>query len=177
MPDQWLIVRFYRRGDTFKTRSWFLDSGLVTDSSAPTNLLFTSEKKYVARNVGKAVPLEEYSAAKLKGSRTRITAIGNAQTGSPTFTAFIEENRNILSWRDDLDDLREPDKKGKVPPGTTLSYLLMGWYRDQENEPFAALPGQIPGESGEPPSAADVLEALGWSLDRRQSRRRISSQS
>ena len=36
-------------------------------------------------------------------------------TGSPTFTAFIAENRNIFSWHDKLEDLRDAKRGGRLP--------------------------------------------------------------
>ncbi len=168
LPDQWLIVRFSRRsGEPQKTKAWFLDSSLVGDQDAPSTLLFPGESKYEARKVGKVVALEDFTATKFQGDHPNITAVGNAHTGSPTFTAFIAENRNILSWHDSLNDLRN---NGQVPKETTLSYLLLGWYHNAPAEPLAAIRAQLAdaraqiGDTGEV-TAADVLAALGWSID------------
>lgn len=148
LPDQWLIVRFSRcGGEPQKTRAWFLDSSLVGDPNAPSSLLFPGDSKYEARKVGKVVALEDFTAAKFQGDHPNITAVGNAHTGSPTFTAFIAENRNILSWHDSLNDLRN---NGAVPKETTLSYLLLGWYHNEQAEPLAN---------------KDVLASLGWTTD------------
>ena len=108
LPDQWLIVRFTRRDTTLTTKAWFIDGGLFNESS-PTKLVIPDTDKFVARGVGKVVPLEKFVPADFEGRRTTITAIGNASTGSPTFTAYIAENRNIFSWHDKLEDLRTPD--------------------------------------------------------------------
>jgi hypothetical protein len=161
LPDQWLIVRFSRRGAEPQTaepqtKAWFVDSGLVVNSSDPPNLLVERGDKYKERSVGKVIPLDSFKAAEFQGERTTITALGNAQTGSPTFTAFVAENRNILSWHDGLNDLREPDIQGKVPKEIALSYLLLGWYRDEQNEPLTALSAKLI----EQRDAQDKL--LGW---------------
>src|SRR5437868_5569095 len=91
LPDQWLIVRFCRRGAEQQTtaRAWFLDGGLVVGSGSPANLLYADDDgdEYKARRVGKVVPLEEFKPADFAGKRTTITAVGNRYTGSPTFTA------------------------------------------------------------------------------------------
>jgi hypothetical protein len=138
LPDHWLIVRFSRRDAAFKTRAWFVDGGAVV-STGGASLLFAGTDKYVARRVGRVVPLEEFATTNFGGERIpTITALGNAYTGSPTFTAFLAENRNIFSWHDKLEDLREPNTEGQVPEGTALSYLLVGWYREQANEPLAS---------------------------------------
>ena len=156
LPDQWLIVRFTRRGSGSQTKAWFLDSGLVANRSEPANLLVAQGNKYVARQVGKAVALEQFDPAAFQGERTVINAIGNRHTGSPTFTAFVAENRNVFSWHDDLSDLRQTGG-GKMPNDAALSYLLLGWYRDEQNEPSAALPPLLQGKS--------VLDALRWAVD------------
>ncbi|MDT5271219.1 MAG: hypothetical protein QOH49_3405 [Acidobacteriota bacterium] len=167
LPDQWLIVRFCRRDAVLSpsTKAWFLDGGLLA-SDSPANLLVVKGKQYVARRAGKVVPLEEFKLADFAGERSTITAVGNRYTGSPTFTANVAENRNVLSWHDDLGDLREPRATGKVPTDIALSYLLLGWYHEAQDEPFAALPSQLTIENTtDPPCALDVLKALGWHLN------------
>jgi hypothetical protein len=156
LPDQWLIVRFCRRGTT-QSRAWFVDSGLIVDSDSPANLLIASDGQYTAKRVGKVTPLDQFTPADFEGERTTITALGNPQTGSPTFTASVAENRNVLSWHDDLADLRGSDHKGKIPSEAALSYLVLGWYHDKQNEPFVALPAQL--------TDRNVMEALGWRID------------
>lgn len=138
LPDHWLIVRFARRNQTVKTKAWFVAGGSLAADAGPGSLLFAGGEKYAAKRVGKVVPLEQFASANSPGDRTTITALGNAFTGSPTFTAFIAENRNVFSWHDKLEDLRQPNAEGRVPEGTTLSYLLVGWYRDQVNEALAS---------------------------------------
>lgn len=138
LPEHWLIVRFARTGATLKTSAWFVDGGSLATDAGPANLLFAGTEKYVATSVGKVVPLDKFASTNFSGQRTTITAIGNTQTGSPTFTAFIAENRNVFSWHDKLEDLRQPNEEGTVAAGTTLSYMLLGWYHDQTNEPLAS---------------------------------------
>lgn len=167
LPDQWLIVRFCRRGaeQPPTTRAWFLDGGLLVGSGSPANLLHADGDEYKARRAGKVVPVEEFKPADFAGERTTITAVGNRYTGSPTFTASVAENRNLLSWHDSLEDLREPRGTGQVLKDVALSYLLLGWYHDAKDEPFAALPAQLrKEETDELPGAPDVLKALGWQV-------------
>ncbi|MET0646943.1 MAG: hypothetical protein ABW208_10010 [Pyrinomonadaceae bacterium] len=168
LPDQWLIVRFCRRGAEQQrtTRAWFLDGGVLA-ADGPANLLVAEGNKYAARRAGKVVPLEEFKPADFVGARTTITALGNRYTGSPTFTANIAENRNVLSWHDNLNDLREPRGTGKVPKNVALSYLVLGWYRDAQDEPFAALPALLKeADPSATPGAPEVLKALGWHLEK-----------
>ena len=166
LPDHWLIVRFARDSNsTLTTKAWFLDGGVINPDSA-TNLLFPNADKFVSKGVGKVVPLEQFATANFPPDRTTITAIGNASTGSPTFTAFIAENRNIFSWHDQLEDLRTTDTAKKIREGTTLTYCVLGWYRDPQNEPTSALAAKVV----ERRDAADKLLGLlidppGWSIE------------
>src|SRR5262249_33425908 len=133
VPDHWVIVRFARRDSAGTTKAWVVDGGGVAGDDE-ANLLFAQNDKYVPQPVGKVVPLAQFASANFSGERTTITALGNESTGSPTFTGFISENRNIFSWHDKLEDLRQPNAEGKIPKGTTLTYAVLGWYRDPNNE-------------------------------------------
>jgi hypothetical protein len=163
LPDQWLIVRFCRRGaEPQQTKAWFVDSSLVAGSDDTTNLIFAGSNKYETRQVGKVVELDQFVPADPQAKRTTITATGNSLTGSPTFTAFVAENRNIISWHDNLEDLR---KQGLLKE-TALSYLLLGWYRDEQNEPLKVIPIHLKDKNPlEPLDAPAVLKAMGWTLD------------
>lgn len=153
LPDHWLIVRFSHQDSAVKTRAWFVDGGAIVSETGPGNLLFEGNEKYVAKRVGKVVPVEEFATANFSDARTPITALGNNSTGSPTFTAFIAENRNIFSWHDKLEDLRTPDTEGKIPEGTALTYLLIGWYRDPKDEPLALAAAKL------------IQQEKGWLID------------
>ncbi len=139
LPDHWLIVRFAHQNAAVKTKAWFVDGAAIV-AEEKGNLLFAEDSKYVAKTVGKVTPFEEFATANFSGKRMDqpLTALGNATTGSPTFTAFIAENRNIFSWHDKLEDLRQSDANGKVPDETTMTYLVLGWYRTPAHEPLSA---------------------------------------
>lgn len=165
LPDQWLIVRFCRRGASLQTKAWFVDSSLVMGSDeGPVNLLLENGDEYEARRVGKVVSLDEFAPAEFAGEHPKITAIGNAQTGSPTFTAFLAENRNVLSWHDTLNDLREPANTGEVPRDTSISYLLLGWYCDRGDEPLKALPVELVKQESPKPEGW-LIEPLDWLVE------------
>ena len=161
LPDHWLIVRFARSGGNLKTRAWFIDGGAVVGESSPTNLVSPGPNKYTGKRIGKVVPLEEFATGNFSGERiTTITAIGNEFTGSPTFTAYIAENRNVFSWHDKLEDLRtSANEDGKIPEGTTLTYSLLGWYREPQNEPLSSAAAKVI----EQRDATNKL--LGWLID------------
>ena len=162
LPDHWLIIRFSRKDSNLKTRAWFIDGGAVVTDGSKTTLLFPRGDEYAARRVGQVIPLEDIATAKLATERTQITAVGNGNTSSPTFTAFIGENRNIFSWHDKLEDLRTPQPDGKVPEDTTLTYCVLGWYRDPQNEP---LPQNEPRKQNVSERRDATNKLLGWLID------------
>jgi hypothetical protein len=165
LPDHWLIVRFSHQNAVVKTRAWFVDGGAIV-SEEEGNLLFVDDSEYIAKGLGKVTPLEEFATANFSGKRTEtpITAIGNATTGSPTFTAFIAENRNIFSWHDKLEDLR-PDVKDKIPDGTTLTYLVLGWYRTPAQEPLAASAVTVTPQHEKNELQGWLIDPPGWFVD------------
>lgn len=167
LPDHWLIVRFSRNDATLKTRAWFVDGGAVVADTAPTNLVFPGTGKHVGKRVGKVVPLEDFTIANFSGERApEIIATGTTQTGSPTFTASIAENRNIFSWHDDLNDLRGTDADKSVRDGTTLTYCVLGWYRDPQNEPLASSSAKVKERRDESERLLGwLIEPPGWSID------------
>ncbi len=165
LPDHWLIVRFSVTDSNLKTKAWFVDGGAVVETS-PTSLLFPDANKYTAKRVGKVIPLEDFATANFSGERAKINALGTNETGSPTFTASIAENRNVLSWHDKLEDLRTPNARGKVREGTTLTYCVLGWYRNPANEPLAAPQAKIVERRSDTNKLLGwFVEPLGWSID------------
>jgi len=166
LPDHWLIVRFSRSGSTLKTRAWFIDGGAIVAETAPTNLIVAAQGKYVGKRVGKVTPLEEFATANFSGERTTITALGNDTTGSPTFTANIAENRNIFSWHDKLEDLRTPPTaKGSIKEEITLTYCVLGWYRNPLHEPLAADVAKVVERRDEKNNLLGwLINPVGWSI-------------
>ncbi|HEX6716020.1 MAG TPA: hypothetical protein VF088_02850 [Pyrinomonadaceae bacterium] len=164
LPDHWLIVRFSHPGAAVKTRAWFVDGGAAV-SEGQGNLLFESGNKYTAKTVGKVTPLEQFATPDFSREPQKITALGNATTGSPTFTAFIAENRNIFSWHDKLEDLRDPITTGSVPDGTTLTYLLLGWYRTPAHEPLSAPAVTVTAQHEKDQLRGWLIDPPGWFVD------------
>ncbi|HEU4713013.1 MAG TPA: hypothetical protein VFS76_15695 [Pyrinomonadaceae bacterium] len=168
LPDHWLIVRFARQGSTLKTNAWFVDGGALATDAGPANLLFAESDEYVAKRAGKVVPLDQFASANSGAERTPvpITAAGNAFTGSPTFTAFIAENRNVFSWHDTLEDLRQPNAEGSVPEGTALSYLVTGWYRTPKDEALASPAVKVtPKRDDKDKLLGFVIDPPGWFIE------------
>src|SRR6185369_9853747 len=163
LPDHWLIVRFSHQNAALKTRAWFVDGGAIV-SEERGNLLFREDSKYMAKTLGKVIPFEAFATASVLDKRIDepITALGNATTGSPTFTAFIAENRNTFSWHDKLEDLRQSDK---IPDDTTLTYLVLGWYRAPAQEPLAASAVTVTPQHQDDVLQGWLIDPLGWFVD------------
>jgi hypothetical protein len=170
LPDQWLIVRFQRGVvDVPAAKAWFVDAGVViekptdAEDAKKAKLLQPDKqtKSYVVQTVGKNVALDDYQAsdfANAKRVATPHTAVGNDHTGSPTFTAYVADNRNILSWHDSLNDLSDP-MDGSMPAQVNLSYMVLGWYRDAAQEPLRLI-----AQSLKEPTSQDILDKLSWQL-------------
>ena len=164
LPDHWLIVRFSHQNAGVKTRAWFVDGGAIV-SEESGNLLFVEESKFIARGIGKVTPFEEFATANFSGKRMDkpITALGNETTGSPTFTAFIAENRNVFSWHDKLEDLRQSDK---ITDDTTLTYLVLGWYRTPAQEPLTASAITVTPHHEKDELLGWLIDPPGWFVDK-----------
>ncbi len=175
LPDQWLVLRFHRTasGRGANARAWFVDSSVLVnakpnpDSHAlPTTVLAPDKSGLLPRSIGRFVAFpkdfkpDEFDNARRLG--VPITALGTAHTGSPAFTAFTPDNRNVLSFHDDLADLR--DENDQVASGTTFSYMVMGWYRTAaaEHEPLKYVLGMLSESESKDAATRAVLKALGW---------------
>ena len=162
LPDHWLIVRFSHRNSAVATKAWFVDGGAVVSETGSGNLLFPGDNKYAAKLVGKVIPFEQFATANAPGERTTITALGNATTGSPTFTAYIAENRNVFSWQDTLEDLRDANV---IAGDTTLTYLVLGWYRDPKHEPLTSPAAKVIEQLKEGVLTGWLIDPPGWFVD------------
>lgn len=173
LPDQWLVLRLLRRASArreVELKAWVIDGsaypGDATSASLPVAMPdggASGLPELAARPVGIAEPLEAYDAARhARRSRTPITALGTPWTGSPTFTTSLAENRNILSWHDGLDDLR--DAQERLPALACVSYAVVGWHGAPGDDPLAALPAALADRAGPPAGLQAVLDHLRWAL-------------
>lgn len=170
LPDQWLILRLLRRATSraeVELNAWVIDGSAYPGDAASASLPMATRRKggaagfdVTAQPVGVARTLDEYDPARqAQMDHTTLTALGTVWTGSPTFSTSLAENRNILSWRDGLEDLR--DAQDKLPLAS-VSYAVVGWYRIPGADPLAALPLTLKNEAGAPADLDAVLTHLGW---------------
>lgn len=170
LPDQWVILRLLRRATSraeVELKAWVIDGSAYPGDAASASLPIATPRKggaagleVTAQPVGVARTLDDYDPARqAQMAHTTLTALGTAWTGSPTFSTSLAENRNILSWRDGLEDLR--DAQDKLPLAS-VSYAVVGWYRTPGADPLAALPLTLKSEAGVPADLDAVLKHLGW---------------
>lgn len=172
LPDQWLILRLLRRATSraeVELKAWVIDGSAYPGDAASASLPVATPRKgggagleVTAQPVGVARTLDDYDPARqAQMAHTTLTALGTAWTGSPTFSTSLAENRNILSWRDGLEDLR--DAQDKLPLAA-VSYAVVGWYRTPGADPLAALPLTLKSEAGALGDLNAVLKHLGWAV-------------
>lgn len=172
LPDQWLILRLLRRATSraeVELKAWVIDGSAYPGDAASASLPVATPRKgsgagleVTAQPVGVARTLDDYDPARqAQMDHTTLTALGTAWTGSPTFSTSLAENRNILSWRDGLEDLR--DAQDKLPLAA-VSYAVVGWYRTPGADPLAALPLTLKNEAGALGDLDAVLKHLGWAV-------------
>lgn len=170
LPDQWVILRLLRRATSrteVELKAWVIDGSAYPGDAASASLPLATPRKgggagleVTAQPVGVARTLDDYDPARqAQMDHTTLTALGTAWTGSPTFSTSLAENRNILSWRDGLEDLR--DAQDKLPLAS-VSYAVVGWYRTPGADPLAALPLTLKNEAGAHGDLDAVLKHLGW---------------
>ncbi|MFF5213003.1 hypothetical protein [Streptosporangium sp. NPDC000396] len=89
-----------------------------------------------------------------------LTAVG---PGVPAFAGFQPYQQNVFSFHDSLLDLE--GNGHNVPASTTLSYLVVGWYSDDDADILkhaGDIPDLLPPDEEDPLKA--VLAGLGWHL-------------
>ncbi len=149
IPDRWLVVRFQRAsGKPGATKAWVVDSG-AENKGGKANVI---TEKLDQKRVGQAPSLEEFQEA---AAYDGLTELGTAHTGSPTFTAHVADNLGVLSFHDDLKGLGL-NQTGDAP--ASLSYLVVGWTRQPDQDPLKTVRRYLDRESAG--NAEAVLAAL-----------------
>ncbi|HET6997360.1 MAG TPA: hypothetical protein VFI03_02135 [Solirubrobacterales bacterium] len=98
-------------------------------------------------NIGVAFPLASWSERDPHSTFLTALAPGNA-----AFPIFTPHNRGVFSFYDDM--------AGVAADAETVSYALVGWYSDADEDPLA---GWAANTSSKTPYA-DALTALGWQV-------------
>jgi len=135
IPNRWLIARFWDQGGEdqpldIKCKAWIVESDTVVSANESDTVWPTlnAEKLTIADDyfvyVGKIFKLDDWPGETTKRSAA-ITAMGY---GDPTFTAYYPACKGVLGFHDqDFADVKD---------GSTLSYMVVGWYADPSRDPL-----------------------------------------
>lgn len=167
VPNRWLVVRYAGPPQERSVTGWVVHSDFLRQDYPALNLRgsngylsprATSHETLAYDEIGRVHSLADGPWVEPERREPFLTAVG---PGLPVFAAFQPYHKNVFSLHDTLNDLMDP-KHDLRPPATTLSYLVVGWYSEDESDLLVRAP-EIP--SLLPPDAeglTDLLAAIGW---------------
>ncbi|GGX55150.1 hypothetical protein [Streptomyces noursei] len=168
IPNRWLIVRHHDAPDgTREAVGWVVTSDFLFSEhptwTPPPDARFAQYVNNFAEgapfydSLGRADALAPQASWRDPGGTPHLTAVG---PGLPAFAAFEPYHPNVLSFYDDLRDLR-PSPYEPAPPNT-FGYLAVGWYSSADIDVLvkaAEIPDLLPPDAH---GIEDVIRALGW---------------
>ena len=128
IPNRWLVRRIWQKPSTneISVRAWVVESDYRYGTNGETQV-----EGAITVPIFDALPLFDYvgksfecsgwqegQEGKDRAPRVELTALGY---GDPAFAAFYPACKSVLGFHDPLND---------VQSGTTLTYLVAGWYSD-----------------------------------------------
>ncbi|EQA44610.1 hypothetical protein LEP1GSC050_4213 [Leptospira broomii serovar Hurstbridge str. 5399] len=145
VPNRWLVTRILTSldGDGSQTtqKSWIVESDfLSTDANTyydHTNIPFNkggnfafSQTNPPFRYMGRAIELEKWSESPDPNIErlTPLTAIGY---GEPRFASYYPNCKTVFGFQDTF-----ADQVNFNPDNYSISYAVIGWYNDQNNDPI-----------------------------------------
>ncbi len=163
VPNRWLVMRSYRSGETLSSKSWIVESDYVDSSEGTSPFInpFPAQAGAIEpTKMGRVLALESWDGDGPGGSSLFLRAVG---PGDLAFAAYQPGVENIFSFYDAL---------GGVQPPVPLTYLVMGWYSDPQQDPLYG-PVHSWGAGCQPtrqPFAGaagwkELLAALRWSVE------------
>ena len=150
-PNRWMVIRYGasatpngpRQTTTWIVQSDYLDpvkgSSAFVDPFAPNGAIQPTM-------VGRSMLLGAWTGDSSSPQSLFLRATG---PGNVSFAAYQPGARDVYSFYDDTT---------KIPDGTALSYLVLGWYSDPTRDPLAATT---------PDTWVSTLKALNWSASKR----------
>ncbi|HEU4844805.1 MAG TPA: hypothetical protein VFT05_11115, partial [Burkholderiaceae bacterium] len=150
VPNRWLIVRLSGALSGRQAAAWIVESDYRWDQPPNAATIAQTASLYVGLEaesgntpvgiyIGRNVALGSWVES---GASLHLTAVA---PGNPAFACYQPQNNNVFSFVDCLDKA----------PDDTLSYQVLGWYSDAQDDPLA-------GVGAEDFSA--VLKNLDWAL-------------
>ncbi|EPG75060.1 hypothetical protein LEP1GSC058_0064 [Leptospira fainei serovar Hurstbridge str. BUT 6] len=160
VPNRWLATRILTSIDGLQTtqKSWVIESDfLSTDADAyydHTNIPFNKDGNFAFsqtnppfRYMGRAVELEKWSES-TDPSTERLTPFTAIGYGEPRFASYYPNCKTVFGFQDTFADLVNFN-----PDNYSISYAVIGWYNDQNNDPIHS--------SGD---LAKTLDTFQWEL-------------
>ncbi|QKG27263.1 hypothetical protein [Actinomadura verrucosospora] len=156
VPTRWLVVR-YGGGTGTDERSaagWLVHSDCLSDTEAADNSPYAiptsgTDPTPVPKRIGRVRPLEGDLSEPADVPPSPLTAIG---PGLPTFATYQPYNMGVFSMHDPL--------TGLTGDPLDLSYLVMGWYGTDADDPLADITANPPARFQE--KITERLKRLGW---------------
>ncbi|MQY09697.1 hypothetical protein [Actinomadura macrotermitis] len=156
VPTRWLVVRYGGKSHTDERSAagWLVHSDCLSDREAADNSPYAipasdTDPTPVPKRIGRVRPLDGDLAEPAGVRPGPLTAVG---PGLPTFATYQPYNLGAFSMHDPL--------TGLTGDTLDLSYLVMGWYGTDADDPFADITANPPTRFQE--KITERLERLGW---------------
>ncbi|MDX6612704.1 MAG: hypothetical protein QOD75_1890 [Blastocatellia bacterium] len=139
IPNRWLVLRVSHPPDpndpnARQTRAWIVESDYLdtVTTNGATNEFWDPVAESLTY-LGRSSALEEWLQnwqPNVGGANSfPLQAIG---PGDATYSAYIANLNNVLSFQDDLQDLGQEIYDPPLP----LTYMVFGWYADPTTDPL-----------------------------------------
>src|SRR5205085_4973304 len=150
VPNRWLVVRYSpaaTQGGPRQTLAWVLQSDAIDDNADPLQsnsfvhpFPSTPDAIQPTRLGTKATVLSAWAGEAGNTQKFFLRAVG---PGEATFAAYQPGIVNVFSFYDPIydpnatsDDPNYKTDTQPLPEGTYLSYLVVGWYSDPQQDPL-----------------------------------------
>lgn len=151
IPNRWLAVRMWHAAGSSEilSKAWVIESDYVSADPASGGVPFpffgTSVPTELGGKhlgyVGRAVPLEDWKETH-PGYRFALKSDG---WGDPSFAAYYPACQGILGFHDKMDGVKKDD---------LVSYLVVGWYSDANEDPLYPF---LPWQSSHAYASGDIV--------------------
>ena len=135
IPNRWMVTRIGANAgiSNFPIQEWIVESAFENEIEVPKvkgkrplfnpNHVVTAENQnsLVFKNVGKPFPYNTFADNPQANSLTAV------QAANPYFASFYPGCQNILGFYDDMTGIAN---------GTTLTYIVTGWYSNPTDDPL-----------------------------------------
>lgn len=124
VPNRWVVIRYSGDLEQRKATGWVLESDYIDPNQGTSPYIDPSSRQCEPTMIGRKLVLDDAQWEETGSSPLYLRAIG---PGSVTFATFQPNVENVFSMHDDLNGVDDVDY---------LSYLVVGWYSDQREDPL-----------------------------------------